>query len=102
MTSKMIKDELKGQVVSLKEQGVEPTLAVVLVGGDPASQVYVKHKKKACEYVGIRSLAYELSAETTEEELLELIATLNSKKKMFMVFWYNYHYQSTLMKRKYY
>jgi len=80
MTSKIIKDELKGQVVSLKEQGVEPTLAVVLVGGDPASQVYVKHKKKACEYVGIRSLAYELSAETTEEELLELIATLNSKK----------------------
>ncbi len=53
MTSKMIKDELKGQVVSLKEQGVEPTLAVVLVGGDPASQVYVKHKKKGlriCRY----------------------------------------------------
>ncbi|QUI23041.1 bifunctional methylenetetrahydrofolate dehydrogenase/methenyltetrahydrofolate cyclohydrolase FolD [Vallitalea pronyensis] len=78
-TSGIIKDELRDQVMDLKKQGIEPTLAVVLVGEDPASQVYVKHKKKACEYVGVRSLSYELPAETTEEELLELIATLNGR-----------------------
>lgn len=78
-TAKIIKDELKEQVIVLKEKGVEPTLAVVLVGGDPASQVYVKHKKKACEYVGIRSLAYELTEDTTEAKLLELIHELNER-----------------------
>ncbi|MCT4687448.1 bifunctional methylenetetrahydrofolate dehydrogenase/methenyltetrahydrofolate cyclohydrolase FolD [Vallitalea sp.] len=78
-TSKDIKDELIIKVEQLKNKGVEPTLAVVLVGKDPASQVYVKHKKKACEYVGMRSLAYELDEKTTEESLLELINELNNR-----------------------
>ena len=78
-TSSQIKDELANEVVGLKEKGINPTLAVVLVGEDPASQVYVKHKKKACEYVGIKSLAYELDENTTEEALLGLIAELNNR-----------------------
>ena len=69
--SQDIKDELKEKVTALKEQGTEVTLAVVLVGEDPASCVYVRNKKKACEYVGIRSLSFELPEETKEEELLE-------------------------------
>ncbi len=72
-----IKDELKVQVAELKEQGVEVTLAVVQVGQDPASSVYVRNKKKACEYVGIASRSYELPEETTEDELLALIDVLN-------------------------
>ncbi|MCR5209217.1 MAG: bifunctional methylenetetrahydrofolate dehydrogenase/methenyltetrahydrofolate cyclohydrolase FolD [Lachnospiraceae bacterium] len=72
-----IKDELKAEVLKLKEAGKEVTLAVILVGDDPASAVYVKNKKKACEYIGIKSLSYELSADTTEAELLELIEKLN-------------------------
>lgn len=72
-----IKDELKAQVAELKEQGVEVTLAVVQVGQDPASSVYVRNKKKACEYIGILSKSYELPEETTEEELLALIDVLN-------------------------
>lgn len=72
-----IKDELKEEVSKLKAEGREVTLAVILVGDDPASAVYVKNKKKACEYIGIKSLSYELSAETTEDELLELIEKLN-------------------------
>ena len=72
-----IKDELKEEVSKLKAEGREVTLAVILVGDDPASAVYVKNKKKACEYIGIKSLSYELPAETTEDELLELIEKLN-------------------------
>lgn len=77
--SAQIKDELKEQAAKLKEQGVEVTLAVIQVGKDPASSVYVGNKKKACEYVGIRSLAYELEEETTEKELLALITELNER-----------------------
>ena len=65
------------QVAELKEQGIEPCLAVILVGTDPASQVYVGNKKKACDFIGIKSLSYELPGETTEEELLALIDKLN-------------------------
>ena len=72
-----IKDELKAEVEELKKQGKEACLAVVLVGDDPASAVYVKNKKKACEYIGVKSLSYELPASTSEEELLELIDKLN-------------------------
>ena len=72
-----IKDELKVQVAQLKEQGIQVTLAVVQVGQNPASCVYVRNKKKACEYIGIRSQAFELAEETTEEELLALIDQLN-------------------------
>lgn len=75
--SQEIKDELKGKVEALKEEGKEATLAVIQVGNDPASSVYVNNKKKACAYIGIRSLAYELAEETTEDELLALIDQLN-------------------------
>ena len=57
--SKQIKEELKEKVAAYKERGIEITLAVIQVGNDPASTVYVRNKRKACEYVGIRSLAYE-------------------------------------------
>ena len=75
-----IKDELKEKVAQLKEQGIEVTLAVIQVGNDPASTVYVGNKKKACAYIGIRSLAYELPGETTQEELLALVRELNDRK----------------------
>lgn len=75
--SQEIKDELKEKVESLKKEGKEATLAVIQVGNDPASSVYVNNKKKACAYIGIRSLAYELAEETTEDELLALIDQLN-------------------------
>ena len=75
--SQEIKDELKVEVQKLNEQGKEICLAVVQVGGDPASTVYVRNKKKACAYVGIESRAYELPEETTEEELVNLIKELN-------------------------
>jgi methylenetetrahydrofolate dehydrogenase (NADP+)/methenyltetrahydrofolate cyclohydrolase len=75
--SSEIKDELKNKVSVLKEQGIEITLAVIQVGEDPASTVYVGNKKKACEYIGIRSLAYELPENTTQEELVTLVERLN-------------------------
>lgn len=75
-----IKDELKEKVAQLKEKGVEVTLAVIQVGNDPASTVYVGNKKKACAYIGINSLAYELPEETTQEELLDLVRQLNDRK----------------------
>lgn len=78
--SAQIKDELKEKAAAMKEEGLEVTLAVIQVGNDPASSVYVGNKKRACEYIGIRSLAYELAEETTEEELLTLIARLNDRK----------------------
>lgn len=77
--SAAIKNELKEKVASLKKQGKEITLAVIQVGNDPASTVYVGNKKKACEYIGINSLAYELPEETTEEKLLDIIKELNSR-----------------------
>lgn len=77
--STQIKEELKVKVAEMKAQGTEVTLAVIQVGNDPASSVYVGNKKKACEYIGIRSLAYELPEETTEAELLELIVELNGR-----------------------
>ncbi len=74
-----IKEEVKAKVTEYKEQGVEITLAVIQVGNDPASSVYVGNKKKACEFVGIRSLSYELPEETTQEELLDLVKELNER-----------------------
>ena len=74
--SAQIKDELKERV---EKENLEVTLAVIQVGNDPASTVYVGNKKKACEYIGIRSLAYELPEETPEEELLQLIKELNDR-----------------------
>ena len=78
--SAQIKDEVKEQVAALKQKGIDVTLAVIQVGKDPASTVYVGNKKKACEYVGIRSLAYELPEETSEQELLELVQSLNDRE----------------------
>lgn len=75
--SAQIKDELKEKVAQYKERGIEICLAVIQVGNDPASTVYVGNKKKACEYIGIKSLAHELPEETTQEELLDLIDRLN-------------------------
>lgn len=77
--SQRIKDELKEKVAELKKQGINPGLAVIIVGNDSASRVYVNNKKKACEYIGIRSEEYALPEETTEEELLKLVDTLNKK-----------------------
>ena len=74
--SAQIKDELKERV---EKENLEVTLAVIQVGNDPASTVYVGNKKKTCEYIGIRSLAYELPEETPEEELLQLIKELNDR-----------------------
>ena len=80
LISGQIKDELKEKTALLKEKGIEVTLAVILVGADPASQVYVRNKKRACEYIGYRSLSYELPEDTSEEELLKLIDELNGRK----------------------
>ncbi len=80
--SKEIKDELKVQTARLKEQGIQGCLAVIQVGEDPASSVYVRNKKRACEYIGIASLSYELPEETTETELLQLIEKLNADEKV--------------------
>ncbi len=75
--SQMVKDELRDRV---KKEKIEATLAVIQVGSDPASTVYVGNKKKACEYIGIRSLAFELPEETKEEELLDLVRELNDRE----------------------
>lgn len=75
--SQMVKDELRERV---KKEKIEATLAVIQVGSDPASTVYVGNKKKACEYIGIRSLAFELPEETKEEELLDLVKELNDRE----------------------
>ena len=75
--SAMVKDELKERV---RTEGIEATLAVIQVGDDPASTVYVGNKKKACEYIGIRSLSFELPEETKEEELLDLVRELNERE----------------------
>lgn len=76
--SAQIKDECRKKAEELKAYGRQASLAVVLVGNDPASAVYVRNKKKACEYVGIRSLNYELPEDTSEKELLDLIDRLNA------------------------
>ncbi len=78
--SQEIKDEVKEKVAALKKEGIAVTLAVIQVGNDPASTVYVGNKKKACEYTGIRSLAYEIPEDTTEEELLKLVCSLNDRE----------------------
>lgn len=77
--SAQIKEELKEKVSAMKESGISLCLAVIQVGNDPASSVYVGNKKKACAYIGIDSLAYELPETTTQKELLELIETLNGR-----------------------
>ena len=80
--SQSVKDSIKQEVAELKAKGVEIGLAVVIVGDDPASKVYVRNKKLACEYVGFNSYEYALPAETTEQELLELVDKLNNDDKV--------------------
>lgn len=80
--SNAIKEELKDKVGKLKAEGISICLAVIQVGNDPASGVYVGNKKKACAYIGIDSLAYELPEETTQDELLGLIKELNAKEEV--------------------
>lgn len=75
--SQEIKDELREKVAALKARGKEGALAVIQVGEDPASTVYVRNKKNACAYIGIGSQAYELEESITQEELLALIGRLN-------------------------
>lgn len=77
--SAQIKEELKEKVKDCKAAGKEITLAVIQVGNDPASTVYVRNKKNACEYIGIRSLSYELPEEISQEELLRLVKELNER-----------------------
>ncbi len=79
LVSQSVKDEVKAEVLKLKEKGVEITLAVIIVGDDPASRVYVNNKKKACEYVGFKSLEYALPEKTTQEELMALVDELNNR-----------------------
>ena len=82
LISAQIKDECKEKVALLKDKGIEVTLAVIQVGEDPASSVYVSNKKKACEYIGANSLSYNLKEDSTQEELLKLIDELNNDDKV--------------------
>lgn len=75
-----IKDEVKQDLIKLKNREIKATLSVILVGNNPASAVYVKNKKIACEYTGIRSVSFELPEETTQEKLLKVIDDLNKSK----------------------
>ena len=80
--AEQIKQEIKDKVAEIKKTGDAPSLAVILVGNDPASEVYVGSKKKACEFTGITSYSYDLPAETTEAEILSLIDKLNADPKI--------------------
>lgn len=80
--SASVKDRVKNEVEKLKENGINVGLAVIIVGEDPASKIYVANKKKACEMLGIISQEYALPENTTQEELLSLIDTLNSEKSI--------------------
>lgn len=78
--SASVKEKVKSETEQLKAQGITPGLAVILVGDDPASRVYVNNKKKACEFVGFKSEEFALPASTTQEELLTLVEELNNRK----------------------
>ena len=80
MVSNKVKDEVRDEIKALNEKGIKATLAVVIVGDDPASRVYVNNKKKACEYTGIESLEFALSGDTTQDELLKLVDELNKRE----------------------
>ena len=81
-TSGIILEELKAEVAALRTKGVQPGLAVVLVGEDPASEVYVRSKRKTCADLGIASFSHDLPANATEKRLLALIAKLNADPKV--------------------
>ena len=77
-----LKNNLKNEVDELKKNGINPCLAVIIVGDNPASKIYVNNKKKSCEELGIKSLEYALNGETTEEELLSVIDELNKNEEV--------------------
>lgn len=77
-----VRGEIAAECAELAKQGVQPGLAVIIVGDDPASKVYVRNKKKACEEVGFHSEVYELPEATTEDELLALVGRLNNDDKI--------------------
>ena len=80
--SQKVKDELKIEVNKIKKSGINPRLAVIMVGDNSASQIYVRNKSKVCDYIGIEFEEYILSEETKQEELLQLIDKLNNKKEV--------------------
>lgn len=80
--SAQVKDSVKAEVAELREKGISVGLAVIIVGDNPASRIYVNNKKKACEALGILSEEFALSGDTTEEELLELVEKLNQDSKI--------------------
>ena len=80
--AQLAEEEIKASVSKLKENGITPTLATILVGVDPASATYVKMKQNACARLGMDSIAVELSKETSTEELLEVIEKLNQDSKV--------------------
>ena len=80
--SNHVKTKVREEVELLKEKGIEPALAVIIVGNDPASRVYVYNKKKACDFTGMRSVEYAMPEETTEEELLSVIDKLNADESI--------------------
>ena len=81
--SKLVREEIAAEVVEFKKKyDSAPGLAVIIVGNDPASQVYVKNKKRGCEEVGFYSESYEMPAETTQEELIALVERLNNDDKI--------------------
>ncbi|NCA91866.1 bifunctional methylenetetrahydrofolate dehydrogenase/methenyltetrahydrofolate cyclohydrolase FolD [bacterium] len=82
IVSKAIKEELKKEAEALKAKGIVPGLAVIIVGEDAASKIYVKNKVLACQEVGIKSFHYEFSEEVTKEELIKLIKELNNNSEV--------------------
>ena len=77
-----VKEQVRLETLELAKKGIRPGLAVIIVGDDPASRVYVNNKKKACEAVGFISREYALPATTTQEELLSLVDELNNDKEI--------------------
>ena len=78
--AKKIREQLKEECSKLKKEGILPKLAVIMVGDDPASKVYVRNKSKACNEVGIEYEEYILNSNITQEKLINLIESLNNKK----------------------
>ena len=76
--SAQMNEELRNEVYYLKDRGVEPCLAVILVGEDPASAVYVRNKKRTCAELGIKSVGHDLSKSTSQDELENLVHDLNN------------------------
>ena len=90
--SNEIKEELRERVYRLQDKGITPCLAVVLVGDDPASQVYIRNKKRAAQKVGVKTLDNVLPASTSENEIIDLIYSLNNDPQVhgILVFYCEY------------